>query len=71
MKKNVGTIDRVARVILALAIAILYFAGTISGTTAIVLGVLSVIFLATSFVGSCPLYSVCNISSNKQANKTQ
>ena len=56
MTKNMGTIDRVVRVLLALAVAALYFTGQIGGTLAAVLGVLAVVFVLTSLVGSCPLY---------------
>lgn len=56
MKKNMGTIDRTLRVLLAVAVGVLWYTGTISGTVAIVLGVISIILIATSLVGSCPLY---------------
>jgi hypothetical protein len=56
MTKNMGTIDRIVRFIFAAAVAVLYFAGTISGTLAVILGVLAVILLATSVIGFCPLY---------------
>jgi len=56
MKKNMGIFDRVFRVLIAVAVTILYFTGVISGTLAIVLLVLSGIFILTSLVGVCPLY---------------
>ncbi len=56
MNLNMGTIDRVVRFILAAVVGILYFTGQISGTVAIVLGILAAVFLLTSFVGTCPLY---------------
>jgi hypothetical protein len=56
MTKNMGTIDRSLRVLLALAVGGLYLAGQISGPVAIGLGALAVVFLATSAMGSCPLY---------------
>ncbi len=56
MTKNMGTIDRTLRTALALGVGVLYFTGQIGGATAIVLGALAVVFLATSTVGSCPLY---------------
>jgi len=56
MTKNMGTADRAIRTLLALAVAALYFTGRISGTLAIVLGVLALVFLATSFIGWCPAY---------------
>ncbi len=66
MKKNMGTADRVLRTVLAVAIAILYFAGQISGTAAVILGILAVIFLLTAAVGFCPLYAPFGISTMKK-----
>ena len=68
MKKNMGTIDRTIRVILALAIAVLYFMNVISGTLAIVLLVIAVVFVLTSVIGYCPLYSLLGISSRKRTD---
>lgn len=57
MKKNMGTADRIIRVILAAIIGILYFTGTVSGTVAMVLLVLAIVFALTSVMGFCPLYA--------------
>ena len=56
MKKNMGSIDRGLRAAVAVLIAILYFTNVISGTVALILGILALVFLATSFIGTCPLY---------------
>ncbi|MEO0557041.1 MAG: DUF2892 domain-containing protein [Bacteroidota bacterium] len=56
MTKNMGSVDRSVRAALAVLVGVLYFTNVISGTVAIVLGVLALIFLATSFIGTCPLY---------------
>ena len=56
LKKNVGSMDSTIRIALAVVVAVLYFAGFISGTVAIILGILAVIFIVTSFVKFCPLY---------------
>ncbi|HPD52834.1 MAG: YgaP family membrane protein [Bacteroidota bacterium] len=56
MKKNMGTTDRVLRVIVAIVLAVLYYNGTITGTLGLTLIVLSVVFVLTSLVGFCPLY---------------
>jgi hypothetical protein len=55
MKPNMGTIDKAVRIIAALVIAGLYFAGILSGTVAIVLLVLAGVFILTSFMSFCPL----------------
>ena len=56
MTKNMGTLDRVIRTIVALTIVGLYLSGRISGTLALVLGIVAAIFLATSSIGVCPGY---------------
>lgn len=66
MTKNVGTVDRIVRIVLALAIAILIFTGVLSGTLAIILGVLAAVFLLTGIIGFCPLYTLFKLSTAKQ-----
>ena len=65
MKKNMGTTDRVIRIMLAVAIAILYISGIISGMMASILLILAGIFILTSFVSVCPLYRPFGISTRK------
>lgn len=65
MKKNIGSADRAIRVIAALAFAIIILTGEASGLVATILGVLAVVFLATSLIGFCPLYAPFKISTKK------
>ncbi len=68
MKKNMGTIDRIIRVVVAIVIGILYFTSQITGTAAIILGILAIVFLLTSAVSTCPLYLPFGLSTRpKQA----
>ena len=67
MKKNMGTIDRVIRIVLAIVVAILYLNGSITGTVAIILGILAVVFIITSLIGFCPLYLPFKISTIKKS----
>ena len=62
MKKNMGTIDRIIRVLLAIVVGILYLTGNISGAAAIILGILAVVFILTGAIGFCALYVPFNIS---------
>lgn len=57
MKNNMGLTDRIARVIIAAIIGILYFSGILSGTLGIVLMVIAGVFVLTSLMGFCPLYA--------------
>ena len=56
MTKNMGNLDRAFRLLVVLAIGIAYLIGALSGTLAIVLGVVAAAFLLTSLVGTCPAY---------------
>jgi hypothetical protein len=69
MKKNMGGIDRIIRLILAIAVLVLYLTGNIAGTLALILGILAIIFFLTSVVGFCPLYVIFNISTTKKKKK--
>lgn len=69
MKKNMGTTDRLLRIVLAIVVAILYFTNTISGTLAVVLGTFAVIFILTSLISFCPLYAPFGI--NTCSHKTK
>jgi hypothetical protein len=66
MKKNMGLIDRIIRTVFAAVIGILYLAGMITGTAAVVLGVFAVIFIATSAISFCPLYLPLGINTGKK-----
>lgn len=56
MKKNMGNFDRIVRVLIAVVVLVLYAANYLTGTWAVVLLILSIIFLLTSILGFCPLY---------------
>jgi hypothetical protein len=66
MKKNMGSADRIIRVIIAAILMALYFTGTITGTLGIVLIILSVIFVLTSMVSFCPLYLPFGLSTRRR-----
>ena len=66
MPKNMGLVDRVVRLVLAAVVAVLFFTGQITGTAAIILGVIAVIFVLTSLVAFCPLYFPFKISTAKK-----
>jgi len=69
MKKNVGALDRVIRLLLAVVIGMLWYNGTITGILGIVLAVVAAALLVTGLVGSCPLYTVLNLSTKRTASQ--
>lgn len=64
--QNMGTLDRIIRLAMAAVVAVLYFTGNLSGLAAIILGILAIIFVITSFVGFCPLYLPLGLRTRKQ-----
>jgi hypothetical protein len=66
MKKNMGTIDKVIRILVAVVVVVLYFTHVISGTLGIILLAFSAIFVITSFLSFCPLYLPLGLSTRKK-----
>jgi glucokinase len=62
MKKNMGNTDRIIRIIVAAVFAALYFTGTVTGTIGMVLLVFGGVFLATSVISFCPLYTLVGMN---------
>lgn len=62
MKKNVGNADKLIRLILAVVFGALYFTGTVTGTFGYVLLALGAIFVITSLVGFCPIYTIVGLN---------
>ena len=62
MEKNMGTIDRIIRILLAIVIVVLFIMGSITGVAAIILGILAFVLILTSMIGFCPLYVPFKIS---------
>jgi len=60
-----GMADRLLRIILAIVVAVLIYLGELSGTAAIILGIFAGIFLLTSIINYCPLYTLVGISTCK------
>ncbi len=65
MKKNVGTVDKVVRIVLAAAIVVLFFTRVITGTLGIILLILAGILVLTSILGICPLYLPFRINTRR------
>jgi hypothetical protein len=68
MKTNMGSTDKIIRILLAIVFGVLYFTGTVTGTLGIILLVLGGVFVATSFISFCPLYTLFGMSTCKTKN---
>lgn len=69
MKKNMGNADRIVRLLLAAVMVVLYFTNTITGTLGIVLLVLAGVFVLTSLISFCPLYTLIGLNTCKVNSK--
>ncbi|MBA4275856.1 DUF2892 domain-containing protein [Flavobacterium sp.] len=69
MKKNMGSTDKIIRILFALVVAVLFYTKTVEGTLALVLGILATVMVATSFISFCPLYLPFGLSTRKKKNK--
>ncbi|WP_083478251.1 YgaP family membrane protein [Lacinutrix himadriensis] len=65
MKVNMSGLDKGIRIVMAITIAILYWQNIIHGTLAYVLLALAIIFVLTSLVSFCPLYTLFGINTCK------
>jgi hypothetical protein len=65
MKVNMGSWDRVVRLLITLLVVILLIAGVLKGALAVILGIIAIVFFVTSVIGFCPLYVVLKFSTKK------
>jgi len=66
MKKNMGKVDKVIRILVAVIILVLYLTHVITGTLAVILLILAGVFVVTSLIGTCPLYMPLGLSTRKK-----
>ena len=66
MKKNMGSTDKIIRILFAIVVAVLFYTKTVEGTLALVLGILATVMVATSLISFCPLYLPFGISTYKK-----
>lgn len=66
MKANLHAFDRIGRMLFAAVVAVLFYMDIITGTAAIVLGIIAIVLLLTSLINFCPLYAVFGISTKSK-----
>jgi hypothetical protein len=66
---NMGTVDRIVRVVLAVVLAVLYFTGQVTGIAAVIIAILTIVLLATSALGFCPVYAPFGFSTKKKVKE--
>lgn len=58
MKANMGTLDRGVRIAIAVALFLAIIMQWLAGPLAWIAGIVAIVFVATSFIKFCPLYTV-------------
>ena len=66
MKQNIGSTDRVIRLLLAIVMTGLFLGKLVTGTIGIILIILSAVFLITGMVKFCPIYFPFKINTNRK-----
>ena len=70
MKLNMGSPDRIVRILIAIIIAVLLFTNVLQGALAVILGIIAIIFIVTSVIGFCPLYVSFGMSTKKHTKSS-
>lgn len=65
MKKNMGNTDRAVRTLVAIALLSLSLGGIVTGVISTIVLVVAAIFLLTSLISFCPLYTILGINTCK------
>lgn len=65
MKKNMGKTDRTIRLMIAVVLIGLFFAGMLPGTIGIIALVFAGVFILTSSINFCPLYPILKIDTRE------
>jgi hypothetical protein len=69
MKKNMGSADKIIRLLLAAVFILLVIFEVVSGTLVYILLALAAIFILTSLINWCPLYVPFGISTCRKKEK--
>lgn len=69
MTKNVGKVDKIVRYVISIVFLALILTGTVEGSLAVILGIATVVLLATGAMSFCGLYKVIGLNTNPESTK--
>lgn len=69
MKKNMGSMDKLVRLLIAIVLIVLYYTNVLKDTLGIVALVVALVFTITSLISFCPLYTIFGIKTCKTEEK--
>ena len=71
MKKNVGSLDKLLRMVVGVVFAILFALKVVTGTLGLTLLIVGIILFLTGFINFCPLYSLLKISTRTESKNKE
>ena len=69
MKKNMGSTDKLIRLVIAVLLIVLYYKEILTGTLGIIALVVAFVFTLTSLISFCPLYTLFGMNTGKKTEK--
>lgn len=69
MRKNVGSIDQIVRIVIAFVLVMLSITGVVSDIAGIIVTLLAAVLALTGFVRFCPLYFLFRINTWEKKSK--
>jgi hypothetical protein len=66
MTRNVGPEDRVVRIVVAIGLAVIIYAGVLEGIAAIIVGIVAAYLLLSGLFARCLVYKVADIDTSVQ-----
>jgi hypothetical protein len=71
MKKNIGVVDKIIRLLVAIVFVVLFLTKVVTGVWGIVMLIIALMFVVTSIISICPLYLPFGIKTNNCCKKKE
>jgi len=71
MKKNMGMVDKIIRLVVAAIFVVLFFLKVVTGVWGIVMLIIALMFVVTSIISICPLYVPFGLKTNNCCKKQE
>ena len=67
MTKNIGSTDKIVRLLLAVVGLVVYFTGTVTGTWGLVILIVGVILGLTALINFCPIWATFGVKTTPRS----
>jgi hypothetical protein len=68
MKKNIGSADKIVRLLLAVVGLVVYFTGTVTGIWGLVILIVGVILGLTALINFCPIWAAVGVNTSSKTS---